>query len=48
MGNIAKKIVDNREQRRAAFDALSVAKRNGRKRPGSMKKKCKQQPGSPK
>jgi hypothetical protein len=48
MGNIAKKIRSNLDQRRAAYDALPKEKQNGYKRPGSMKKKCKQRPGSQK
>lgn len=44
MGNIKKKMRDNLEARRAAYDARLEAA-DGFHRPGSMKKKRKGQPG---
>lgn len=48
MAKAFRKMQSNRDQRRAAFDALRETEQRGRKRPGSMKKKSKAQPGSTK
>lgn len=41
MGNISAKIEHNLRKRQDAYDALSQIKKQGRKRPGSSKKKGK-------
>lgn len=41
MAKAARKAFKRRDQRRAQFDSLPIAKRGGFHRPGSMKKKAK-------
>lgn len=47
MAKAFRKMQSNRDARRAAYDALTENAQRGRKRPGSMKKKRKAQPGKP-